>query len=280
MKFNLQNITFVITTFRSEQNIYNCLNSLPKEVNKIIVENSKNSELKHDLEKKYENLQCYLMSENMGYGRANNFGIHKSETDYVFILNPDAILLKNTLSNLCEVLNSENFAIAAPLDTKDLNKFTFNQKGIVDVDFVKGFAMILNKKKMNNQFFDEKIFLYLEEIDLCKRVKKLNGRIIIVNTPIEHLGGLSHGTRDDFEMEKSRNWHWMWSKFYYNKKYNGYFFGLINTLPNFFTALFKCCYYSLIRNKYKKDIYKMRLFGLLESYMLNDSYYRPYILKD
>ena len=97
MKFNLQNITFVITTFRSEQNIYNCLNSLPKEVNKIIVENSKNSELKHDLEKKYENLQCYLMSENMGYGRANNFGIHKSETDYVFILNPDAILLKNTL---------------------------------------------------------------------------------------------------------------------------------------------------------------------------------------
>ena len=107
----------------------------------------------------------------MGYGRANNFGIHKSETDYVFILNPDAKLLKNTLSNLCEVLNSENFAIAAPLDTKDLNKFTFNQKGIVDVDFVKGFAMILNKKKLNNQFFDEKIFLYLEEIDLCKRVK-------------------------------------------------------------------------------------------------------------
>ena len=147
MKFNLQNITFVITTFKSEQNIYHCLNSLPKGVNKIIVENSKNSELKHDLEKKYENLQCYLMSENMGYGRANNFGIHKSETDYVFILNPDAILLKNTLSNLCEVLISENFANAAPLDTKDLNKFTFNQKGIVDVDFVKGFAMILNKKK-------------------------------------------------------------------------------------------------------------------------------------
>ena len=43
MKFNLQNITFVITTFKSEQNIYNCLNSLPKEVKKIIVENSKNS---------------------------------------------------------------------------------------------------------------------------------------------------------------------------------------------------------------------------------------------
>ena len=280
MKFNLQNITFVITTFKSEQNIYHCLNSLPKEVNKIIVENSKNSELKYDLEKKYENLQCYLMSENMGYGRANNFGIHKSETDYVFILNPDAKLLKNTLSILCEVLNSENFAIAAPLDTKDLNKFTFNQKGIVDVDFVKGFAMILNKKKLNNQFFDEKIFLYLEEIDLCKRVKKLNGRIIIINAPMEHLGGLSHGTKDDFGMEKSRNWHWMWSKFYYNKKHYGYFFGILKTFKNFITAFVKYFFYFLIKNNYKKTIYKMRLLGLLTSYKLKESNYRPYNTKN
>ena len=277
---DIKDITFVITTYKSENTIYNCLNSLPKEVSKIVIENSNNADLKIDLEKKYENLQCYLMTENLGYGKANNIGIHKSESDYVFILNPDAKLLKNTLDDLCQVLSQEDFSIAAPLDIKEKNKFVFKNKRIIDVDFVKGFAMLLNKKKMNNEFFDEKIFLYLEEIDLCKRVKNINGRIIIVNTLIEHLGGLSHGKRNDFEMEKARNWHWMWSKFYYKKKYNGYFFGLINTLPNFFTALFKCCYYSLIRNKYKKDIYKMRLLGLLESYMLNDSYYRPYILKD
>ena len=277
---DIKDITFVITTYKSENTVYNCLNSLPKEVSKIVIENSNNADLKIDLEKKYENLQCYLMTENLGYGKANNIGIHKSESDYVFILNPDAKLFKNTLNDLCQVLSQEDFSIAAPLDIKEKNKFVFKNKRIIDVDFVKGFAMLLNKKKMNNEFFDEKIFLYLEEIDLCKRVKNINGRIIIVNTLIEHLGGLSHGKRDDFEIEKTRNWHWMWSKFYYNKKYNGYFFGLINTLPNFFTALFKCCYYSLIRNKYKKDIYKMRLLGLLESYMLNDSYYRPYILKD
>ena len=34
------------------------------------------------------------MSENLGYGKANNIGINKSKTDYVFILNPDAKLLK------------------------------------------------------------------------------------------------------------------------------------------------------------------------------------------
>jgi len=57
MKFNLQNMTFVITTYKSEDTIYNCLNSLPKEVNKNIHENSNSNELKIELEKKYKNLQ-------------------------------------------------------------------------------------------------------------------------------------------------------------------------------------------------------------------------------
>ena len=274
---DIKNITFVITTYKSEDTIYNCLNSLPKEVNKIILENSNSNELKIDLEKKYENLECYLMSKNLGYGKANNIGIHKSKTDYVFILNPDAKLLKDTVDDLFKALSNEDFSIAAPLDTKEKNKFVFNEKGIIEVDFVKGFAMILNKRKMKNQLFDEKIFLYLEEIDLCKRVKNNDGRIIIVNTLVEHLGGLSHGNRQDFELEKSRNWHWMWSKFYYNKKHYGYFFGLLSTFQNFFTAFIKYYFYLLIKNKYKKAIYKMRLLGLLTSYMLKDSNYRPYI---
>ena len=234
---DIKNITFVITTYKSEDTIYNCLNSLPKEVNKIILENSNSNELKIDLEKKYENLECYLMSKNLGYGKANNIGIHKSKTDYVFILNPDAKLLKDTVDDLFKALSNEDFSIAAPLDTKEKNKFVFNDKGIIEVDFVKGFAMILNKRKMKNQLFDEKIFLYLEEIDLCKRVKNNDGRVIIVNTQVEHLGGLSHGNRQDFELEKSRNWHWMWSKFYYNKKHYGYFFGLLSTFQNFFYSI-------------------------------------------
>ena len=137
---DIKDITFVITTYKSENTIYNCLNSLPKEVSKIVIENSNNADLKIDLEKKYENLQCYLMAENLGYGKANNIGIHKSESDYVFILNPDAKLLKNTLNDLCQVLSQEDFSIAAPLDIKEKNKFVFKNKRIIDVDFVKGFA--------------------------------------------------------------------------------------------------------------------------------------------
>ena len=40
---------------------------------------------------------------------------------------------------------------------------------------------------------------------------------ILINVPFIHLGGLSHGDSENIEMEKSRNWHWMWSKFYFKK---------------------------------------------------------------
>ena len=84
-----KDITFIIVTFHSDNVIFECLKSLPKDSKKIIIENSQNSNLKNILEKKYNNLTCILSNENLGYGRANNIGIKLCETDYVFILNPD-----------------------------------------------------------------------------------------------------------------------------------------------------------------------------------------------
>ena len=40
------NISFVITSFKSEENIYNCINSIPEKYEKIIIENSNDAELK------------------------------------------------------------------------------------------------------------------------------------------------------------------------------------------------------------------------------------------
>ena len=74
-------------------------------------------------------------------------------------------------------------------------------------------------------FFDENFFLYLEEIDLCRRVIK-NGKKIYIdsNIQISHEGAKSVDSSISFEIELTRNWHWMWSKFYFQKKYYGYFF--------------------------------------------------------
>jgi len=269
-----KDITFIIVTFHSEKVIFDCLDLLPEDSKKIIIENSKNLDLKVSLEDKYNYLKCYLMDENLGYGKANNIGINFSNTEFVFILNPDVRFKSSDINKFLKIVSSEKFAIAAPIENEEL-KVSFSENNFVDVEYVKGFAMLLNKKYFDKEYFDENIFLYLEETDLCKRVKDNNGRILKVNVSAMHLGASSHGDRMNFEMEKSRNWHWMWSKFYYKKKHYGYLSGLISTSPNFISSLIKYLFYSFTMNRIKKNIYKMRFLGLLNSYLLKKSFYRP-----
>ena len=118
MDLNLKNITFIIVCFRSENVIYNCLNSLPKNSNKLIIENSRDINLKKDLETKYDNIEV-ILNDNLGMGSSNNIGILRSKTQYVHILNPDTIFKNDTFENLantCKKLN--DFAILSPLHSK------------------------------------------------------------------------------------------------------------------------------------------------------------------
>ena len=92
---NIKDFTFIITTYKSEKLIFNCIKNLPKQTRKIVIENSSNLELKYKLEKRFKNTKCYIMKKNLGYGRANNYGIKKANTQYVFIINPDVILKLN-----------------------------------------------------------------------------------------------------------------------------------------------------------------------------------------
>ena len=270
-----KDVTFVIVTFNSEKIIFECIDLLPIDSKKIIIENSNNLNLKNSLERKYENLSCLLMSENLGYGKGNNVGIKLSQTENVFILNPDVRFKLSDLKKFLNIIKNEDYVIAAPISKEDSNVFK-NNETIKEVNFVMGFAMLLNKKYLRNNYFDENFFLYLEEIDLCKNIKNRNGRILLVDVKIKHDGGNSHGNRDDFEMEKSRNWHWMWSKFYFTKKHNGYFFSFFKNLTTLFSGFLKYIFYTLTKNRKKKNIYLMRTSGLINSYLLRKSHYRPY----
>ncbi len=273
---NYSEITFVITTFKSEKIIFNCLSELPHISPKIVVENSGNTNLQGELKKKFQNIECFVMNENIGYGRANNIGILKSKTNYIFIINPDTFLSKKNLDLFLSKIKKEKFSIASVPENHDNKDGDFNGKEIIEVNYVKGFAMLLNKKYLFGNLFDENFFLYLEETDLCLNVKRSGGKIILVNVKINHLGGNSHSNKDDFEMEKSRNWHWMWSKFYFAKKHNGFTIAFIKILPNLLTISVKYLFYMTIFNSKKTVIYKMRLLGLFNSLILRKSYYRPY----
>ena len=277
-----KDLTIVITTYKSEEKIEDCLNSISPQIKVIIVENSSNKKFKNYIENKFSNVECILTNENLGYGKANNIGLKKAKTQYSLILNPDTILGKETINNFFIFLKKKlNFALLGPAQNQsmlELEIHDYNYSNVSEVNSIKGFAMFINMSKfLEIGFFDENFFLYLEEIDLCKRVRKINEKIYIdKNIKIFHYSGKSVSQSFSHQIELTRNWHWMWSLFYYNKKHFNYFYALILVLPKFFSGLIKYIFYLLILKKTKKLIYGHRTSGLFNSIIGKPSWYRPF----
>ena len=198
------------------------------------------------------------------------------------VLKSDTLLnINNSISEL------DNFAILSPVsDNPDYPNYKINlsksknndNSTIKDVEEIDGYSMIINKNFfINNIFFDEKFFMYLENVDLCLRAKKDSGKLLIImNSKIHHLGAQAVDDKYTEEVELSRNWHWMWSKFYFNKKHRGFFvstlLGFISLLGNFL----KYTIYMITFNK-KRNIYRMRMSGIINSLLGRQSWYRPEI---
>ena len=276
---SIKDITVVITSFKSEYKIRKCLNSIDKECNVINIENSNNLEHKKNIEKEFNNVKCILAGKNLGYGKANNIGLKEAKTKYALILNPDTKLFPKTLENFLTVAQQNpDFAIIGP-NIKE-NKGQENDPAILDVRVtasVKGFAMFLNLSEFKEfGFFDENFFIYLEEIDLCRRLLKNNKKIYwCPNILINHQGGKSHDRSVNRQMELSRNWHWMWSTFYYNKKYKGFIISLIIVFPKLISSILKFFIFLTLRKHEKKEMYYQRYSGLINSIIGRSSWYRP-----
>ena len=276
-----RDLTIIITTFKSEDKIEKCLNSIDTRVKVILVENSNENNFKEKIEKKFMNVSCILSGDNLGYGKANNIGLRKTKTKFALILNPDTILESNSLNQFFDfVKTNKDFAIVGPNQDeqmKNLNKSNFNELKPFEVQSIKGYAMFLNVEKFKDVgFFDENFFLYLEEIDLCKRVKDTNEKIIVCpKINIFHYGGGSVNKKYINQIELTRNWHWMWSLFYFNKKHFGFTKALILITPKLFNAIFKFFIYFILLNKKKREIYLKRMSGILNSIYGKSSWYRP-----
>ena len=287
MLLNYTNISIIIVSFKSEIIIKRCLKSINKKINVVVVDNTNNQNFKKDIESKYKNVKC-ISSKNIGMGAGNNLGLKFIKTDFAFILNPDVVLKKNTIKEILNALKIiKSFAIIAPISDKKkypnynlINDSDYNIKKPFKVKSVDGFAMFLNFKKLKKikdfYFFDENIFLYLENDDLCRRLINSGENIYIVpKSKITHLGGKAVNPKFKEEIELSRNWHWMWSKFYYYKKHFGYFTALQNVIGNLISSIIKYLYYFVICKRFKRKVYFMRLSGLINSIIGKKSYFRP-----
>jgi len=173
------------------------------------------------------------------------------------------------------VYNSAGF-----FNNKNLKDANLVQEfNLYEVDWIVGHTMLINLEKFEQKkIFDENFFLFFEETDLCKSVKKRNENVYMSSDlKIEHLGFKgSFATDKKFELEaiKLRNWHYMWSFFYYHKKNYGYFYAITKSLGRLIRSIFKTIFYFFTFNKKERTIYFFRFLGLFNSIINRKSFYR------
>jgi len=271
-----QELEILTITFKSDHIIEKCLSNIDNNFKITVVENSNNYQFKEKIEKR-KNTKCILTNSNLGFGTAFNIGAKQIHSKYIFHLNPDVLINNDIISKMHKMANQiENLGILSPHETdKDTKISDIFENNYIDVENVKGFVMLINNFNCREtNYFDENFFLYLEEIDLCRRLRERNKKICLAqNIFVKHFAGKSHNPEYSEKMEIQRNWHYMWSLFYFNKKHKGTLYAFKITFGKFLSAFFKTIIFFIL-NKKKHIIYKHRFLGLLNSYCKKKSKFR------
>ena len=287
-----------ILTFRTEKKILNnCINSIDKSIPINIIENSMNFEHEAYFKKRRKNLNVFCTDNNFGYGKGHNYGFLKTKSRYVLICNPDVIFRKGYFKLVKEYLKKKIkfHIIGSQYHRNKMNRpayglFTLKKinpnikkdvNGLQRVNWVVGCTMLFDLNNFSSKkIFDENFFLFYEETDLCRRIMKKNGLIYSgSNLIINHLGEKSSfAAIPKFKVNyiKLRNWHLLWSSFYYEKKHFGYFYSLKKHSFFLFKDIIKIVFYFIVFNKEKFLKHLYRFLGLMSCMFGKKSSFRIY----
>ncbi len=142
----------------------------------IVDNNSSDETVK--LLKKYQQSESFSIhiiesEENLGFGRANNMGVRRTDKKYIFFLNIDTELFEDTFTEFVYSIKESESNIGAwelkqvPYEhPKYYNPITFETR------WFSGAAVILRRDVFEEVGgFDSKIFMYTEDVDLSWRIR-------------------------------------------------------------------------------------------------------------
>ncbi len=215
-------LTIIIVNYNSRTYLEKCLASLFKKTDYslfeiIIVNNGKKNELE-GLNNLFPHISIIQTENNLGFGAANNLGAKKAHGELLLFLNPDTQIIFADFQKVCERFkttknlgiaggelidengNQQEWSFGTEITLKQILKNKFYLQGDLknkikkDPDWVSGTALFISKelfKELNG--FDENFFMYFEDVDLCKRARKKNKKIVCFNDfSILHYGGKSY----------------------------------------------------------------------------------------
>lgn len=234
-------LTIIVLTYNSSHIIETCLSRLNFDKYKIeVVDNASNDDSAKIVETKFPKAQLTRLNRNIGYGRGNNVALRQVDTEFALVLNPDAIIHEKDIELIIDKMKKdEEIAIAGPLilekfplDAQELDQKkqelqkdfrNCDQNGFL-VHFVVGAASFMRMSIFKQiGFFDEKIFLYYEDDEICKRV--IDGgfkNVIFPEALAFHVGGQSSQNNSTIQGAYKKSWHLKgWSKLYWKEKRGG-----------------------------------------------------------
>jgi len=205
-----KDITIIIVSYKSEELIMQNLEII-KKFPTIIINNSRSDKF-NALISDFKNIKLITPDLNLGYGKANNLGVNKSETPYVLIVNPDILLNEQFINALySEFLNyNDDVGVVGP-SLYDSNMKRRTNGSISHVkkirgrklsnslnnipednmccDFLVGCCLFMKRDFfMELEGFDKDFFMYFEDNDLCDRIIKKGKTVVEVpSAKVIHL---------------------------------------------------------------------------------------------
>jgi hypothetical protein len=253
-------LSIIIVDYKSKKFLFDCLLSIKEHIlnikyEVIIIDHNQEQEFRiqnSELSKIMLPAPYSLLpADNNGFGAGNNLGTSKANGEYLFLLNPDTLIIDDSIEKMFHFLkkHEEIGALTCLLynrDRKTLQKAFFGKfqslgsltlrhynyqkinppacggQEFFYTDIVTGAALIIRKKLYDRiKGFDEHFFMYLEDDDLSKRIVNLGYKNAVLNTAkIIHLEGKSSNN-------KQRKYYYYKSQDYYWQKHNGKILTLI-----------------------------------------------------
>ena len=261
--------TFIIVAYNPDKKKFqNFLKKIGNKNKILIVNNSENNNFK-DI--KFSNKTKILKSKNNGNGAGINLALRKCKTKFAIYSDIDVKFKNNFIKKFIQFSRKvKNFTILVP----NHGNLNFKKKIIEKYDGEASMMLFDVNKLKKVDFFDEKFFLYYEEIDLLHRLKKNNLKSFFIgNLKIKHIRASSI-ENESIRIQNLRSWHYMWSMFYFYRKNFNYLYALKETIIYLIKDTFMFFVYLLIFNK--KNMFKRfyRIYGLACSMVFLKSFLR------
>ncbi|SFS37290.1 glycosyltransferase family 2 protein [Methylobacterium sp. yr668] len=183
--------------------------------------------------------QVIRNARNEGYGRANNRGVRAAETaKHVLVVNPDVVLRPGTVDALLDAARTwPDAGLIAPRLVEPDGRFFFQARSLLApyltnpagrlalpqgdacAPFLSGACLMMPRALfLDLGGFDENIFLFYEDDDLCRRVAD-SGRALIHVHRAEALHGRGRSSAPEPGRVFRARWHQAWSRAYVSRKY-------------------------------------------------------------